>query len=88
MDEDRLREDDDVRTASGRTESASDAPRYDPSASTRRIDTESVRRFYSGNGSSRRLEWDDDEDAPPKPRFDFSDLKFGTNYSDDDDDKK
>lgn len=59
-------------------------PSFDLGGSTRRIDTDAVRRFYSGGGNARRLEWDDDDDdAASKPKFDFSDLKFGSNYNDD-----
>ena len=56
---------------------------YDPDAGTRRIDTEDIRRIYSGEGETKRLDWDEeDEFTTPRPKFNFSDLKFGSNYSD------
>ena len=59
---------------------------YDPDAGTRRIDTEAIRRMYSGEGETKRLDWDEeDELTTPRPKFNFSDLKFGSNYSDKED---
>ena len=56
---------------------------YDPDAGTRRIDTEAIRRMYAGEGETKRLDWDEeDELTTPRPKFNFSDLKFGSNYSD------
>ncbi len=53
----------------------------DPDAGTKRIDLEAVRRIYSGAGDTKRI-WDEDEEdgATPRPKFDFSDLQFGSNY--------
>ena len=56
--------------------------RYDPDAGTRRIDIEAVRRIYSGKGDSKRAWDEEDELATPRPKFDFSDLRFGANYAD------
>ncbi len=56
---------------------------------TRRIDIEAVRRIYSGDGETKRIAWDEeDEMTTPRPKFDFSDLKFGTNYTDEGDGRK
>ncbi len=50
---------------------------------TRRIDIEAVRRFYSSSGETKRIAWDEeDEMTTPRPKFDFSDLRFGANYGD------
>lgn len=61
----------------------------DPDAGTKRIDLEAVRRIYSGAGDTKRI-WDEDEEdgATPRPKFDFSDLQFGTNYAEDPGKKK
>ncbi len=57
----------------------------DLSSATRRIDVDAVRRFYSGDGETKRMAWDEeDEMTTPRPKFDFSDLRFGANYNDDD----
>ncbi len=56
----------------------------DMSAATRRIDIDAVRRFYSNTGDTKRAAWDEeDELTTPRPKFDFSDLRFGANYEDD-----
>ncbi len=61
----------------------------DMTAATRRIDIDSVRRFYSGDGETKRQAWDEeDELATPRPKFDFSDLRFGANYEDGEPKKK
>ena len=61
----------------------------DPDAGTKRIDLEAVRRIYSNDGETKRIAWDEeDEAATPRPKFDFSDLKFGTNYTEDTGKKK
>ena len=51
-------------------------------AATRRIDIDAVRRFYSGDGDAKRAWDEEDELTTPRPKFDFSDLKFGANYAD------
>ncbi len=62
---------------------------FDPDAATRRIDIDAVRRIYSGDGDTKRHAWDEeDEMATPRPKFDFSDLRFGANYADEKDGKK
>ena len=60
-----------------------DAP-VDVDASTKRIDIDAVRRIYSGNGDTKRIWDEEDELTTPRPKFDFSDLKFGTNYTEED----
>ena len=53
----------------------------DLSAETRRIDPEQVAKAIS----QRSKDWnEEDELTTPRPKFDFSDLKFGKNYKDDD----
>ena len=60
-----------------------DAP-AEVDASTKRIDIDAVRRIYSGNGDTKRIWDEEDELTTPRPKFDFSDLKFGTNYTEED----
>ncbi len=65
------------------------APVPDMSAATRRIDIDAVRRIYSGDGETKRMAWDEeDELTTPRPKFDFSDLRFGSNYEEEEPRKK
>ena len=49
----------------------------DMSAETRRMDPEELARAMS----QKKKDWnEEDELTTPRPKFDFSDLKFGTNY--------
>ncbi len=52
----------------------------DASAETRRFDAEALRRAQEA--AMNRSTWDEeDELATPRPKFDFTDLKFGPNYT-------
>ena len=78
-------EPDEPAEKSGSKEAAAD----DMTAATRRIDIDAVRRFYSGDGETKRMAWDEeDELTTPRPKFDFSDLRFGANYEDEEPKKK
>ena len=51
----------------------------DMSAETRRLDPEEMARAMS----NKKKDWnEEDELTTPRPKFDFSDLKFGKNYKD------
>jgi cell division initiation protein len=59
----------------------------DMSAETKRIDTGAVNAAISQDDEvdepTRKFEWTkEDEETTPRPKFDFSDLKFGANYDD------
>ena len=58
------------------------APEKEDRAATRRIDIDAVRRYYSGDGDAKRAWDEEDELTTPRPKFDFTDLKFGSNYAD------
>ncbi len=58
------------------------APATEDRAATRRIDIDAVRRYYSGDGDAKRAWDEEDELTTPRPKFDFTDLKFGSNYAD------
>ncbi len=60
----------------------------DMDAATRRIDVDAVRRIYGGSGDSKRVWDEEDELTTPRPKFDFSDLRFGSNYEDEGGKKK
>ncbi len=76
-------------TPAGKDGNDGSAAADDMTAATRRIDIDSVRRFYSGDGETKRLAWDEeDEMTTPRPKFDFSDLRFGANYGDEEPRKK
>ena len=76
-------------TASEKGGDGDNAPSDDMTAATRRIDIDAVRRFYSGDGETKRMAWDEeDELTTPRPKFDFSDLRFGANYEDEEPRKK
>ena len=54
---------------------------------TRRIDIDAVRRIYSASGETKRIWDEEDELTTPRPKFDFSDLRFGANYADEENPK-
>ena len=68
-------------------EAPAPAPAAVDDGETRRIDTDAVKSAAGDvdDSPTRRIKWDEeDELTTPRPKFNFDDLKFGSNYNDKD----